>query len=164
MEYEKFTGKNNLIFFPVKTNPSITILQILAKLGVGADCASQLEINLALFAGIKLENISYNAPIQDIRICRYLLISGGNVVMDDPDAIMELQEVLKGEEIKGKLFFRLNLPDSIGYANKNENQELMAHGHLSSKFGIPTEDLEGILNKITLPLSGLHPDVFKMLS
>lgn len=153
MEYEKFTGKNNLIFFPVKTNPSITILQILAKLGVGADCASQLEINLALFAGIKLENISYNAPIQDIRICRYLLISGGNVVMDDPDAIMELQEVLKGDEIKGKLFFRLNLPDSIGYANKNENQELMAHGHLPSKFGIPTEDLEGILNEIAEKLN-----------
>jgi diaminopimelate decarboxylase len=128
-------------------------------LGAGADCASQLEINLALFAGIKLENISYNAPVQDIRICKYLLISGGNVVMDDPDAIMELEELLEGVEIKGKLLLRLNLPDYIGYSNKNEHQELMAHGHQSSKFGIPTEELEDLLAQISLPISGFHVHV-----
>lgn len=159
IEYTKFTGDSCRIFYPVKTNPSLTVLQILAKLDCGADCASQLEINLALLAGIKPENISYNSPVQDVKICRSLLASGASVVMDDIDAIIELQDVLKDVEINGKVFLRLNLPDYIGYSNKNDNQELMAHGHQSSKFGIPTEDVEGVLKRITLPISGLHVHV-----
>jgi diaminopimelate decarboxylase len=35
----------------------------------------------------------------------------------------------------------------------------MAHGHKSSKFGIPVEDIEAILKRITIPISGLHVHV-----
>jgi diaminopimelate decarboxylase len=157
--YSKFTEDNGRIFYPVKTNPSLTVLQVLAKLGVGADCASQLEINLALLSGIKLQNISYNTPVQDIKICEFLLIFGGNVVMDDVNAIIELQNSLTNNSFTGKLFLRLNLPEYIGYANQNDNQELMAHGHKSSKFGIPVEDLYSHLKRITIPIAGLHVHV-----
>ena len=157
--YAAFTEDNSRICYPVKTNPSLTVLQLLAKLGTGADCASQLEINLALFAGIKPENISYNSPAQDIAICKSLLQAGATVVMDDPDAIAELQEVLPVSELTGKLYLRINLPDSVGYSNINDNQELMAHGHKSSKFGIPAEELEAVFQHIKLPVSGLHVHV-----
>ena len=157
--YAKFTGDKSRIFYPVKTNPSLTVLQLLAKLGTGADCASQLEINLALFAGIELKNISYNTPVQDIKICESLLISGANVVMDDMNALIELQNSIKNASFKGKLFLRVNLPEYIGYSIKNDNQELMAHGHKSSKFGIPAEDLVSVLEQITIPVSGLHVHV-----
>lgn len=157
--YAKFTGDNRRIFYPVKTNPSLTVLQLLAKMGAGADCASQLEINLALFAGIELQNISYNTPVQDIQICASLLRSGANVVMDDLNAIIELQDSLKDISFPGKLFLRVNLPEYIGYSNKNDHQELMAHGHKSSKFGIPAEDLESVMKQLTLPVSGLHVHV-----
>ena len=157
--YAKFTGDKSRIFYPVKTNPSLTVLQLLAKLGTGADCASQLEINLALFAGIELGNISYNTPVQDIKICESLLISGANVVMDDINALIELQNSIKDASFKGKLFLRVNLPEYIGYSIKNDNQELMAHGHKSSKFGIPAEDLVSVLEQITIPVSGLHVHV-----
>ena len=56
--YAAFTEDNSRIYYPVKTNPSLTVLQLLAKMGTGADCPRQLEINLALFAGIKPENNS----------------------------------------------------------------------------------------------------------
>ena len=158
-QYAAFTDDPGRIFYPVKTNPSLTVLELLAKMGTGADCASQLEINLALFAGISIRNISYNAPAQDLRICQSLLTSGANVVMDDVEAIVELQNVLKNVAITGKLFLRVNLPDYIGYANKNDNQELMAHGHKSSKFGIPSEELKDMLKRITIPVSGLHVHV-----
>ncbi len=158
-DYVAFTGQASRIFYPVKTNPSLAVLQLLANQGVGADCASQLEINLALFAGIKIQNISYNTPVQDIEICQSLLRAGANVVMDDMEAILDLQARIKNTEIKGKLFVRLNLPDNIGYSSKNPNQDLMAHGHKSSKFGIPTEDLESVLARVTLPISGLHVHV-----
>lgn len=157
--YAEFTGNKSRIFYPVKTNPSLTVLQLLAKLGTGADCASQLEINLALLSGIKLENISYNTPVQDIQICESLLMSGAKVVMDDIRAIIELQNSIRNGSFKGKLFLRVNLPEYIGYASQQENQELMAHGHKSSKFGIPVEDLETVLKQLTIPVSGLHVHV-----
>ena len=157
--YAAFTEDKSRIYYPVKTNPSLTVLQLLAKMGTGADCASQLEINLALFAGIKPENISYNSPAQDIGICKSLLLAGSTVVMDDPDAIAELQKVLPASAVRGKLYLRINLPDSVGYSHTNDNQELMAHGHKSSKFGIPAEELEAVFQQITLPVSGLHVHV-----
>jgi diaminopimelate decarboxylase len=157
--YAKFTEDKSRIFYPVKTNPSLTVLQLLANLGTGADCASQLEINLALFAGIKLENISYNTPVQDVKICESLLISGANVVMDDINAIFELQNSMNDFSFKGKLILRINLPEYVGYSIKNDNQELMAHGHKSSKFGIPAEDLLCLMKQITMPVSGLHVHV-----
>ena len=156
---EIFTDETSRIFYPVKTNPSLTVLQILAKLGVGADCASQLEINMALFAGIKIENISYNSPAQDVNICKTLLESGAKVVMDDIDTMLELQKTLKETEFRGKLFLRVNLLEYAGYSQIKDNQELMAHGHKSSKFGIPVEDLENLLKQITIPISGLHVHV-----
>ena len=157
--YAKFTEDKSRIFYPVKTNPSLTVLQLLAKLGTGADCASQLEINLALFAGIKLENISYNTPVQDVKICESLLISGANVVMDDINAIFELQNSMNDFSFKGKLILRINLPEYVGYSIKNDNQELMDHCHKSSKFGIPAEDLLCLMKQITMPVSGLHVHV-----
>ena len=159
LAFTRFTGDKSRIFYPVKTNPSLTILQILAKIGAGADCASQMEINLALLAGIELKNISYNTPVQDIQICESLLLLGANVVMDDINAIVELQNLVEHVSYKGKLFLRLNLPEYVGYSNHNDNQELMAHGHKSSKFGIPVEDIEAILKRITIPISGLHVHV-----
>ena len=51
--FEKFTDKKRILF-PIKTNPSLSVLQILAFLGIGADCASKLEIDLALYAGFKI--------------------------------------------------------------------------------------------------------------
>lgn len=157
--FTRFTGDKSRIFYPVKTNPSLTILQILAKIGAGADCASQLEINLALLAGIELKNISYNTPVQDIQICESLLLSGANVVMDDINTIIGLQNLVNNVSYKGKLFLRLNLPEYIGYLNQNTNQDLMGHGHKSSKFGIPLEEIEVILKQITIPISGLHVHV-----
>ena len=157
--FAAFTEDKGRICYPVKTNPSLTVLQILAKLGTGADCASQLEINLALFAGIKIENISYNSPAQDIRICQSLLLAGATVVMDDPDAIIELQKELPQGSFPGKLYLRINLPDSVGYSNANDNQELMAHGHKSSKFGIPAEELDAVFQQMTIPVSGFHVHV-----
>jgi diaminopimelate decarboxylase len=157
--FSRFTGANNQILFPVKANPSLTVLQLLAVLGVGADCASRAEIDLARFAGIDIQSISYNSPVQDVQLCKFLLEEGARVVMDDTEAILELQKVIGNNTFKGKLLIRLNLPDYIGYSNKSDNQELMAHGHSSSKFGIPVEDLDGFLAEVTLPVSGIHVHV-----
>jgi len=157
--FSAFTGSSSHVFYPVKTNPSLTVLQLLASMKVGADCASRAEVDLACLAGIPYASISYNSPVQDVGLCKFLLEHGARVVMDDPQAIRELCELIKPSAMRGHLLLRLNLPDYGEYAEKNANQELMAHGHQSSKFGIPVEDLETLLPQIALPISGLHVHV-----
>lgn len=156
---ESFTGATQRIFYPVKTNPSLSVLQLLALMQVGADCASRAEIDLACLAGMQYSTISYNSPAQDVELCKMLLKNGARVVMDDPDAILALDRIIQPSEMQGRLILRLNLADYGAYTEKKANQELMAHGHTSSKFGIPVEDLEALLAKISLPVSGLHVHV-----
>lgn len=156
--FSHFTDKKRILF-PIKTNPSLSVLQILADLGVGADCASKLEIDLALYAGFKVENISYNSPIQDIQICKFLLQQGASIVLDDVDSIFQLQSIINSTEITGKILLRINLSENVSYKVTRDNQELMAHAESSSKFGIPEEEVEKILSNISIPISGLHVHV-----
>jgi diaminopimelate decarboxylase len=158
-EFLDFTKAPEKILFPVKANPALTVLQILAKLGAGADCANYTEINLALYAGFKIQNISYNSPAQDVNLCLKLLEKGATVVMDDCDAIKQLQKLLINTTLKGKIVLRINLQNEVKYHTANHNQELMAHSHHSSKFGIPAEDLLEFLKTISLPITGLHTHV-----
>ncbi|MBK7883046.1 MAG: hypothetical protein IPJ81_03940 [Chitinophagaceae bacterium] len=159
LDFALFTENTNHILFPVKTNPSLLILELLAELGVGADCASRQEIDLALLAGIPYKNISYNCPVQDVNLCESLLIKGATVIMDDPTAILKLQSNLQGKVFHGKLLLRINPTAKIEYSQTNDNQELMSHAVISSKFGIPSEDLPALVKKLTIPVSGLHVHV-----
>ncbi len=158
-EFSRFTRNNSNIMFPVKTNPSLVVLEVLARLGVGADCANRQEIDLALFAGIPYERISYNCPVQDVCLSTNLLKNGAIVVMDDPDAIIKVEQRLKGRSFPGQLWLRVNPGIDIRYENVNENQELMSHAASSSKFGIPAEELIPFVKELNMPISGLHVHV-----
>lgn len=158
-EFTRFTGNEANIMFPVKTNPSLVVLEVLASLGAGADCANRQEIDLALFAGIPYERISYNCPVQDVCLSTNLLKKGAIVVMDDPDAILKVQQRLKGRPFPGQLWLRVNPGSDIRYENTNDNQELMSHAASSSKFGIPAEDLFPLVEEMNMQVSGLHVHV-----
>ncbi len=158
-EFTRFTQNRANIMFPVKTNPSLVVLEVLAKLGVGADCANRHEIDLALFAGIPYERISYNCPVQDVCLSINLLKKGAIVVMDDPDAILKVQQRLKGRPFPGQLWLRVNPRSDIRYQHANDNQELMSHAASSSKFGIPAEELIPLVEELNMQVSGLHVHV-----
>jgi len=152
----RFTGSVERILYPVKANPAIPVLQILAQSGAGADCANLHEINESLICGFPPERIVYNSPIQDMRAIQFMLESGGTVVIDDPTVLMQLQKEYDSNQHSGKIWLRVNPSAKVEYAEKDALQELMAHGSESSKFGIPEEDLHGLLATCSLPISGLH--------
>lgn len=157
--FTSFTGSAAGVLFPVKTNPSLVVLEVLARLGAGADCANKHEIDLALFAGIPWERISYNCPVQEVCLSLNLLNRGAIVVMDDPIALQQLKDRLKGKSFPGKLWLRVNPGTGIQYEHQNDNQELMSHAASSSKFGIPAEELTALVQRLGLPVSGLHVHV-----
>ena len=158
-DFSAFTEGSGNILFPVKTNPSLVLLEVLASQGAGADCANRQEIDLALFAGIPYERIAYNCPVQDVCLSVNLLNKGAIVVMDDPAAIQEVQDRLKGRSFPGKLWLRVNPSVEIRYEHANDNQELMSHAASSSKFGIPAEELIDFVKQLNMPVSGLHVHV-----
>ena len=158
-QFARFTESYGNILFPVKTNPSLVLLEVLAKMGVGADCANRQEIDLALFAGIPYERIAYNCPVQEVCLSTNLLKQGAIVVMDDPAAILKVQDRFKGRSFPGKLWIRVNPGVEIRYEQTNDNQELMSHAATSSKFGIPAEDILPFVKNLKMPVTGLHVHV-----
>lgn len=50
--------------YAIKACPSMDLIRDLALYGAGMDCASKPEIELALQAGVTLDNIVYSNPIK----------------------------------------------------------------------------------------------------
>lgn len=158
--FAEFTGFKSNVLYPVKANPAFAVLQILAHAGAGADCANQSEVDLALYAGFTYDRISYNTPAPDLKLCTKLLTQGATIVLDDRLTIEQLNSLESNRaNLKGKILIRVNLERQVGYANEAANQDLMAHGSASSKFGIPSEELIELLAETQLPITGLHVHV-----
>lgn len=52
-------------FYAIKSNPDVMLLEVLARLNVGFDCASKDEIMLAKATGVKSEKIIFANPTKD---------------------------------------------------------------------------------------------------
>lgn len=149
--------------YPVKANPSPLVLEALARRGGGADCASRPEVQAALAAGIPLARISYNTPAPSIEYAIWLLRQGATVVADSADVLGAIVRGLPPAEQTGRLFVRVNPGKLPGYLEAAEHQRYTAHGDARSQFGIPSEDLLGVLAATPLPVTGLHVHVGTMM-
>lgn len=145
--------------YPVKANPSPTVLRTLAALGSGADCASRPEVQLALQAGIPLGRLSYNTPAPELDLAAWLLRSGASVVADSRESLDRLGHELRAEELAGRLFVRVNPGGLPGYRTRSAVQRYTAHGAATSQFGVPSEELPDYLALYPLPVTGLHVHV-----
>jgi len=155
--FKKFTGDSGEVFYPVKANPHLMVLRLLASFGSGADCSSAHEVNLSLLAGIPLRKIIYTSPAPDLDYALKLLNSGANVVIDNEEDLLVIDELLKGQpDPSGKIFLRINPDFPIFYGEKASYQDLTGHAAESSKFGISAEDIEKVTTKVNLKISGLH--------
>ncbi len=157
-EFVRFTESPARIFFPVKANPSLSVLTLLADQGCGADCSSPHEVNLALLAGIPYARILYTTPATDVDYGMRLLSAGASVIVDNE---LDLHEIdarvsLLNSTPSGKILVRVNPDFPIRYGKKADYQDLTAHAADSSKFGISAESLLEVTGKIKLRISGLH--------
>ncbi len=157
--YLRLVDRPDRIRYPVKANPSPAVLETVAALGGGADCASRDEVWAALEAGIPLERISYNSPAPEPELAAWLLGAGATVVADSADALADLRERLDGERFAGRLFVRVSPGGLPGYRRAEAIHRYTAHGNDTSQFGIPSETLSRLLAGYPLPVSGLHMHV-----
>ncbi|MFO8240450.1 MAG: diaminopimelate decarboxylase [Dissulfuribacterales bacterium] len=127
-----FSGHPHLICFAVKANSNLTVLNLLAELGAGADIVSGGELYRALKAGIPADKIVYSGvgkTKKEIREAAKADILMFNVEsMAELDAISRQARCLKR---RIRISFRVN-PD----VNANTHPYIST-GLKKNKFGLP---------------------------
>ncbi|XP_036027273.1 ornithine decarboxylase [Onychomys torridus] len=96
-------------FYAVKSNDSRAIVNTLAAIGTGFDCASKTEIQLVQGLGVPPERIIYANPCKQVSQIKYAASNG--VQMMTFDSEVELLKVARAHP-KAKLVLRIATDDS----------------------------------------------------
>ncbi|MBT4511872.1 MAG: hypothetical protein HOC20_06655, partial [Chloroflexi bacterium] len=158
-DYVELAGSPANIVYPVKANPSLAVLRQICEMGGSVDCAAVSEIRLSLLARFQPSNILNNSPDPDMPQAVNLLQKGATVVADSAEMLRSLEAVYTSSPFPGKIFVRINPSIPARYEKEKDYHTITAHSSNTNKFGIPAEDLPGILSRTRVPVSGLHTHV-----
>ncbi|KAL2136770.1 hypothetical protein VTI74DRAFT_1422 [Chaetomium olivicolor] len=117
-------------FYAVKCNPDPKLLELLAALGNGFDCASKAEIDQVLGMGVDPSRIIYAQPCKTNSYVRY--VANQNVrqmTFDNADELRKIARLFPGAE----LFLRILTDDSSSLCR------------LSLKFGASLDSTDSLL-------------------
>ncbi|XP_040280530.1 antizyme inhibitor 2 [Bufo bufo] len=117
-------------FYAMKCNSSRGVVQILAELGAGFDCASKAEIELVQSIGVKPEHIIYANPCKQISQIKFAAKNGVQMMTFDNE--VELSKVSRNHP-NAKMVLRIATDDSKSSAR------------LSVKFGAPLKSCRHLL-------------------
>ncbi|HRN48269.1 MAG TPA: diaminopimelate decarboxylase [Niabella sp.] len=154
IQYNRLTSafKNNKtrFFYACKALTNINILKFVKSIGCSVDCSSINEVKLALFAGFEPSNVLYTSNGIDFEEIEEAQSLG---VIINIDSLSNLKKF--GEKYGSSYPVGVRLRPNI-MAGGNLK---IATGHDKSKFGIPVEQLEELLQIIThyqINITNLH--------
>jgi ornithine decarboxylase len=114
----------------VKCNPDSKLMQLLAELGTGFDCASKAEIEQVLKMGVEPSRIIYAQPCKTNSYVRYVASQGvRQMTFDNADELRKIARLYPEAE----LFLRILTDDSSSLCR------------LSLKFGASLDSTESLL-------------------
>ncbi|EFW99747.1 ornithine decarboxylase [Grosmannia clavigera kw1407] len=117
-------------FYAVKCNPDPKVLQLLAGLGNGFDCASKAEIEQVLNMGVDPSRIIYAQPCKTNSYVRYVAAHGvRQMTFDNADELRKIARLFPDAE----LFLRILTDDSSSLCR------------LSLKFGASLDTTDSLL-------------------
>ncbi len=117
-------------FYAVKCNPDPKVLQLLAGLGNGFDCASKAEIEQVLNMGVDPSRIIYAQPCKTNSYVRYVAARGvRQMTFDNADELRKIAKLFPDAE----LFLRILTDDSSSLCR------------LSLKFGASLDTTDSLL-------------------
>lgn len=154
--YQALTGDPGAIVFPVKSNPSMAVLRIMAKLGGGALVASSQEFYLARLADFPPERIFYFSPALEPSRVAGLLAEGGSAILDSLEDLHRLAAEVPPQTRAEQVFLRLSADLPIP-EERLTHDRLPGHNNLgTAKFGVPAEEVLPALKDASMPVGGLH--------
>ena len=139
---KNFKSINPLICFSVKSNSNLQILNLISKLGLGADVVSKGELIRALNAKIKPEKIVFSGvgkTIEELKFAiskKILLIN-----TESENEIVEIEKIARKSKKKINIGIRFN-PDTDAKTLKN-----ISTGKRENKFGLTKEKFLYLLKK-----------------
>ncbi|KAI8960579.1 pyridoxal-dependent decarboxylase [Daldinia sp. FL1419] len=117
-------------FYAVKCNPDPKVIQLLAGLGTGFDCASKSEIEQVLNMGVDPARIIYAQPCKTNSYVRYVANQGvKQMTFDNADELRKIAKLFPDAE----LFLRILTDDSSSLCR------------LSCKFGASLDSTDELL-------------------
>ncbi|HEX7753970.1 MAG TPA: diaminopimelate decarboxylase [Niabella sp.] len=138
------------IFYAAKALTNLSVLRFIKKLGANVDCSSINEVKLAIQAGFDPSRILYTSNgIHFTEIEEALLLG----VFVNIDSLFNLQKL--GEKYGDQYPVGVRLRPNIMAGGNLKNST----GHDKSKFGIPVEQLDQLLeiiNKYNIRIQNLH--------
>ncbi|KAB5563048.1 pyridoxal-dependent decarboxylase [Coniochaeta sp. 2T2.1] len=118
-------------FYAVKCNPDPKVLELLAALGTGFDCASKAEIEQVLNMGLDPERIIYAQPCKTNSYVRYVAEKGvKQMTFDNSDELRKIARLYPEAE----LYLRILTDDSSSLCR------------LSQKFGASLDSTDSLLS------------------
>jgi diaminopimelate decarboxylase len=145
-----FNQSNTRFFYACKALTNINILKHIRSLGCNIDCSSINEVKLAVRAGFEKENILYTSNGIAFSEIEEAVSLGVNVNID---SLSNLEKFGAKYGHSYPVGIRLR-PNIMAGGNLK-----ISTGHEKSKFGIPIEQMDGILalvEKHKLHIIGLH--------
>ena len=145
-----FSNSNTRFFYASKALTNINILKHILSIGCSIDCSSVNEAHLALHAGFKPENILYTSNGIDFTEIEEAVGLGININID---SLSNLEKFGKKYGHSYPVGIRLR-PNIMAGGNLK-----ISTGHSNSKFGIPIEQLNEILDLVQqhhIFIRGLH--------
>lgn len=141
---------NPHIAFAVKANPNLAVLHILAAQGYGADVVSSGELNRALAAGIKPEDVVFSGVGKSTAELRHALEKGiGQFNIESEEEGRELAIVAEGIDKTAAATLRIN-PDVDAKTNAK-----ISTGKAENKFGVGLHNAADIYQRLAA-LNGLQ--------
>lgn len=145
-----FANSNTRFFYASKALTNINILKHILSIGCSIDCSSVNEAHLALHVGFKPENVLYTSNGIDFSEIEEAVSLGININID---SLSNLEKFGKKYSHNYPVGIRLR-PNIMAGGNLK-----ISTGHSNSKFGIPIEQLDEILDlvkKHQIFIRGLH--------
>jgi len=96
------------IVFPVKANPAMAVLRVLARSDASVLVASSQEFYLARLADFDPDRIHCHTPALDLRRARGMLTEGGCVTLDSAEDMAHLATAVKPADVGSRLSLRVN--------------------------------------------------------
>jgi diaminopimelate decarboxylase len=138
---EQYT--NYSICYAVKSNPNIYLLNLLARLGAGADVASEYELQLALDAQIPIEKIRANGNYKSDVYLEECIKKGIIINVDPEDEFKIINNI--SERLGKDAIVNIRLS---GFPLKNITSRVMSTSTNWSKFGIDYKRANLVFQKL----------------
>jgi len=130
--WQRELGERVEPFFAVKCNPDPVIIQMMARLGLGFDCASHQEISQVMSYGVSPDKIIYANPCKAASFIRHAAKHHVQMMtFDNPDELVKVKKF----HPNAKMVLRILTDDSGSLCR------------FGLKFGAPLGEVRGLLAK-----------------